>query len=114
MHELSITQNILDIALGNLPDNNAKITEILLKVGEFTYVDPECVKFYFEQISKDTPAEGAVIKYEKVSIKIKCKSCGKESSLSKENMVFACPECSSKDVELTSGRELFIDSIEVE
>lgn len=112
MHELSITQNILDIALANAPEGG-KITKISVKVGEFTYVDPECVKFYFEELSRGTAAEGAVIEAEKTAIKIKCGSCGKENSLSKDELAFICPACRSKEVTLTSGRELFVESIEV-
>lgn len=112
MHELGITQNILDIALKQVEAKDTKINKISIKVGEFTFVDPECVRFYFEQISKNTIAENAALYIERMPLKIKCSSCGKENTLLKMDE-FICPECKSKNVEITSGRELFVESIEV-
>lgn len=113
MHELSITQNILDIALKQAPNGDTKIKKISLKIGEFTFVDPECVRFYFEQISKDTIAESASLDIERLPLKVKCAGCGKENPLLKADE-FICPDCGSNNVEITSGRELFVESIEVE
>lgn len=113
MHELSITQNILDIALKQAPNGDTKIRKISLKIGEFTFVDPECVRFYFEQISKDTPAEDAVLDIEKLPLRVKCNDCEKENPLLKADE-FICPDCKSNKVEIITGRELFVESIDVE
>lgn len=47
MHELSITQAILDLALEEARKANAeKIVKIDLVVGELTGIEPEYVRFY--------------------------------------------------------------------
>lgn len=113
MHELSITQNILKLALDTAKENKAnKITKINLKIGDFTFVEPECILFYFEQISKNTVAEDAALKIEKIPLKIKCNKCEKESIL-KDLTLFICSFCKSQDVKIISGRELYIKSIDI-
>ncbi|MGQ9674082.1 MAG: hydrogenase maturation nickel metallochaperone HypA [Chloroflexota bacterium] len=112
MHELSVTQNILDIALAEAEKHNAKrISTIKLKVGQLTQVVPDCVQFYLEMLGKGTIAEGVKLEVETVPLVVQCKSCGTTATLDEYD--FACRKCSSP-TDVISGRELFIDSIEVE
>ena len=59
MHELAITQNIIDIAVSQAQDR--KITGINLVIGELSSVVEDSIRFCFDVISKETPAEGASI-----------------------------------------------------
>ncbi|MDI6689865.1 MAG: hydrogenase maturation nickel metallochaperone HypA [Actinomycetota bacterium] len=113
MHELGITENILSIALEQAQQRDAKkILKIRLKIGEMTAVVDECIRFYFEILSKDTMAEGAEIEVENVPIKVKCPRCGKIREANDYN--FICPQCEVLSTEIVSGRELYVSSIEIE
>lgn len=113
MHELSITQNILDICLKEAEKRKAgAIKKISLKIGEFTNIAPECIKFYFEQISKESPAKDASLEIETIPLKIKCNICN-EKSTPEEHYFFICPKCQGQNLEIISGKELLIESIDI-
>ncbi len=115
MHELSIMQNILDIAVEFAEKNNAnKIIKINLEIGELSGFVPEWMQDYFGFVSEGTIADKAQICIEWTPAIIKCRSCGNESRLAKDNQSFSCPSCEGTDIEIISGREYYIKSIEVE
>lgn len=113
MHELSITENMLKIALQQAEAHQAKqITAINLKVGEWSSVVPDCVQFYFEQISQGTKAEGAKLNIETIPLQAQCSDC--QAAFPPNDESFVCPKCGSKNTSISSGQELYVDSIEVE
>jgi len=113
MHELAITEGIMEAAVPEAEKQGAKkILEIRLKIGELSGVLPECIQEYFSIVSEGTIAEGAVLKVEKIPITIRCRSCGKESVLDRRKI--RCPHCEASDIEIIGGREYYVDSLEVE
>jgi hydrogenase nickel incorporation protein HypA/HybF len=109
MHELALTQNIIDIALREA--ESRRITEINLVIGELSSVVEESIRFCFEVMSKDTPAEGARICVKKVAAAIRCPGCFRTYGLEMEGL---CPACGKRGGEVTAGREFYLESIEVE
>ena len=62
MHELSITRNILSIALEKANAAHAnKIRKINLVIGELSGIVDECVQFNFGFLSEDTIAAEATL-----------------------------------------------------
>lgn len=89
-----------------------KILEIRLKIGELSGVLPECIQEYFNIVSRGTIAEGARLAVEKIPVTIECASCGYDGEIPKRKI--HCPECGGSDIKIKSGREYFVDSLEVE
>jgi hydrogenase nickel incorporation protein HypA/HybF len=113
MHEASITESLLSLALEKANEAKAgKITRINLVVGELAGVVSECVQFYFDAISKNTLADGAVLSFETKPTRIRCRKCERE--FTPVNHDWACPACHEISVEIVSGRECYMESIEVE
>jgi hydrogenase nickel incorporation protein HypA/HybF len=113
MHELSITQSFLDIALEKAKEAQAKkITKIQLIIGELSGVVDDCVQFYFELLSKDTIAEKANLSFNRMPTKVRCRNCA--TVFTPEELNWACPNCHGQQVEIVSGRECNIESIEIE
>jgi hydrogenase nickel incorporation protein HypA/HybF len=113
MHEFSITQSILSTALEKATEARAsKITGINLITGELSGVVDECVQFYFDFLSKDTMAAGATLFFEKVPFQLRCRSC--DTVFSPVNATWICPSCREHKVEVISGRECYLKSIEVD
>ena len=113
MHELSITQSILSIALEKANEVQAgKVTKINLIIGELSGVVNECVEFYFDLLSKDTIAAEASLSFERTPNKLRCRNCA--TVFSPDNLDWACPNCHEAKVEIISGRECYVDSIEVD
>jgi len=113
MHELAITQSVLNLALEYAQRAGAKrITHINLGVGEISGIVDESVQFYFDFVSKDTLAEGARISFRKLPARFRCRICGAEFPLREGD--WTCPDCQAMGGEVISGRQFTMESIEVE
>ena len=74
MHEFSITQSMLSLALEKANEAKAsKITQINLVIGELSGIVDECVQFYFDFLSKDTIAAGAGLSLERKPTTLRCR-----------------------------------------
>ncbi len=113
MHELSLAQDMISIALEQAEKYGAKkITSLKLKIGSMSMVDSECFTFYFDEISKNTIAAGALLDFVKCDPEIECISCNGKSKL--KDLVMVCPLCNSIDVILLSGQEILLEDMEIE
>ena len=113
MHEQSIVESLLALALENAEKANAKrILRIYLVVGEYSGVLEEAVNFYFSFLSKNTIAADASLFYTRIPAQLRCRNC--DRIFYPEKLDFHCPDCNEQQVEIISGRELYIDSMEVE
>ena len=113
MHELSITQSMLDLVLEQAKENNARrIGRINVVIGEMTGVVADSMKFYFDFIKEGTIAEGAVLSFRMVPTQARCRSCGQ--TFEPEEFSWGCPHCQNNGIEIINGKELFVESMEVE
>ena len=113
MHELSLAEAINNTVKGLCSFSEcARVRRVALKIGHMRQVDPELLSFAFGVVAKGTLSEGAELSILELPIVFKCHSCGKESP--SEGTVFMCPACGGTNVELLSGMELTIESMEVE
>jgi hydrogenase nickel incorporation protein HypA/HybF len=112
MHEQSIVESLLTLALKNAEAANARqIISIDLVVGDYTGVVEDAVNFYFGFLSKDTIADGAKINYTHVPGQLRCRDCDLIFPLQKRE--YHCPKCDGKRIEIVGGRELYIGNMEV-
>ena len=113
MHELAITQSMFDIVLKHAEEARAKrVIKINLVIGEMTGVVGDSVQFYMDLLGKNTVAEGAAVTLKSVPAQAKCRDCGETFTV--EEMQWTCPHCGSASLEIIAGKELFVESIEVE
>jgi len=113
MHELSLAENINKTIKGMSERSGwTRVRRIILKVGYMRQVDPELLSFAFDVVSKGTVSEGAELSVLALPVVFLCQTCGSESNT--EKTVFLCPNCGGANVELRSGMELTIESMEVE
>jgi hydrogenase nickel incorporation protein HypA/HybF len=110
MHELSITQNLLDLALRHA--DGKTVTDLHLVIGQLSSFMDDSVQFYWDIIAKGTPAEGARLHFRRIAAELKCRDCGQQFDL--EGDSFACPTCNSMNVEVVGGDAFLLESIEVE
>ena len=112
MHEATLAENILKIAQDVAAENHAqKISAVGLKLGEMAGVEVDALKFSFDVIKKNTIAENAELKINRVPIQAQCNKCGKIFTVTSYN--FFCPECDGILI-LQSGRELLIEFVDCE
>jgi len=113
MHELAVTQSILDISLRHAKEAGAKkITGINLVIGEFASIVDDSVQFYWEMLADGTIAKDAQLHFERIAGEMTCTNC--KFSFHPKDADFACPNCKSQFVKITKGDEFRVDSIDVE
>ncbi|MBQ8383486.1 MAG: hydrogenase maturation nickel metallochaperone HypA [Clostridia bacterium] len=113
MHELAITQGIVNFALEEAAKRNAaKVTALTVAVGALSGIVPDCIETYFALVAEGTPAEGAKLTFRRIPATVRCPDCNAESKL--PDFRLRCPACTSRKVELLSGREAYIESMEIE
>ena len=112
MHELSITQNVLNIVVEHAQRAEAqKVTAINLVIGELTGFVDDSIQIYFDMLSPETIAAGAKLVIRRVPAQIRCRACGEVFALQGQKWV--CPKCSAVGGEILRGREFLVESIEV-
>ena len=112
MHEMALTESMVEIALEEARKAGAKrIGRIVLDVGALSAVEPEAMMFCFSAVSAGTAAEGAELEIERVEGAGLCLDCKKTVPLSER--FGQCPECGGYRVAVTKGDELRIREMEV-
>ena len=84
-----------------------------MRVGALRQVVPDTLDFYFGFVSKGTVCEGARLEQELIPARLRCAGCEREWEI--DMPIFACPELRRGGrVEVASGNEFEVESIEVE
>lgn len=113
MHELSITQSILNIALDTAEKEKARrVNKINITLGEMTGFVPRYIQEYFNIVSRDTIASGAKLEFKKTYAAAKCLDCGEETRLT--DYRFVCGRCGGQRLKLISGKEFLVESIDID
>ena len=113
MHELAVTESLLEISLRHAKQANAvKITMLNLVIGDMASIVDDSLQFYWGMIAAGTIAEGAVLNFKRVPAQFTCLVCLTVFSPDRDD--FCCPACQSTDLKLTAGSEFFLESIEID
>ena len=114
MHELGIMTGVLDAAEKAARAAGAtKLLKVSLSIGEMTEAIEDALVFAWEALTDDDPyAKDAELSVNMIRPKSRCLDCGAVFEHDRFHMF--CPECDSFALELLAGRELQIDSIEVD
>lgn len=113
MHEMSLAESIrriVDEAREKNPFERVKT--VVLALGELAAVEPESLRFCFDAVMKDGPAEGAELRIEQVPGQGWCRACA--SSMVLHALYEPCPACGAYGVEVTGGNRMQVLELEVE
>ncbi len=113
MHEMGIALQIVEIATESIPADagEVRVEKINLKIGKLAAVVPDSLRFCFDVAIKDTPLEGAKLSIQELPVMARCKDCDTQWTI--DSPAFTCENCQSGALEILSGRELDIESIEI-
>lgn len=113
MHELPVTESILEVTLRHANSHEAtRVTDIYLVLGDWSTIIDDSVQFHWDILSEGTIAEGAKLHFERVAVELFCLDCAYTYTPTEKELV--CPKCKSTKVRVTKGDEFNIDSIEIE
>ena len=113
MHEMGIAMEIIEIAEASIPAgmDAVQVESVNLRIGKLSAIVPESLTFCFGVAIKETRLEGAKLNIEQVPVVAMCKDCNNRWTI--DQPAFTCPKCKSSSIELISGKELDIVSIEI-
>jgi hydrogenase nickel incorporation protein HypA/HybF len=113
MHELSVTESVLEIACKHAEQAQAKkVTDIYLVIGKLSSIVDDSVQFYWDFISKGTICEEATLHFKRIPAEMVCLDCGHNYTLNDE--LTPCPQCGSARIRVVAGDEFNLESIEVQ
>ena len=115
MHELSLAQSLLEIALDYADRNDAiRIERLVLSFGRMSCIEPSALETAFAVMAHGTRAEGAQLRFEIIPVVVSCLSCEREYAVDYQG-ILSCPSCGDLSVLLTGGTEdLTLIEMEVE
>jgi hydrogenase nickel incorporation protein HypA/HybF len=112
MHELSVTESILEIALKHAPQGQGNyITDIYLVVGALSSIVDDSVQFYWNHIAEGSIADCARLHFRRIPAELQCSDCGLKYQPEPGELV--CPGCTSPRVTVLRGDEFYMEAIEV-
>ena len=113
MHELSITQSIVDMGIQYAKKENvSKVLELRVEIGALSGVVPDAVDFCYSSVTQGTMLEGTPLVIDWIEARGKCPACGHEQSI--ENYFAICDNCGGLALDVVCGEELRIKELEVE
>jgi len=113
MHELSVTESLLKIAVQHAEQANAKrVTDLHIVIGDLASMVDESLQFYWDIIAKETIAEGATLHFRRVSAELQCNTCLEKYHPTDQELV--CPICDGAGARIIAGEEFALESIDVE
>jgi len=113
MHELSVTENLLSIALRHAREAGAgRVTDLYVVIGDLSSIVDDSVQFYWDIVAEGSLAEGARLHFRRVPIEVMCVDCRHRYSPARDDL--ACPACGSARIRIAAGEEFSLEAIDVE
>jgi hydrogenase nickel incorporation protein HypA/HybF len=114
MHELSLVASIVDAVTESVSAYpGARVKEVRLRVGALAAVIEESLQFCYGIATEDTPLQGSALIVTVVPVGGHCPSCARDVEIASLQS-FRCPLCGGPVKNVRQGRELEIESIEIE
>lgn len=113
VHELAVTERILEIALKHAQAAGAvRVTDVNIVIGRLAGIADDSVQFFWELLSQDTLCVGSQLHFNRIPAQMQCQDCQHTYAL--EDELILCPRCSSARLKMLAGDEFYLDSIEIE
>jgi hydrogenase nickel incorporation protein HypA/HybF len=114
VHELSIVSSVVESVTETLAAYpNARVKEVRLRVGALAAVVEDSLQFCYGIATEDTPLKGSMLVVKLLPVKMHCGKCAEDVEIASLQS-FRCPRCGEPVSDLRQGRELEIESIEIE
>jgi hydrogenase nickel incorporation protein HypA/HybF len=111
MHELSLCRSISGIVVKAA--GQRKVSVVDLDIGQLRQVVPGTLEYCWGLLSQGTPLEGSQLRIHHIPAVLACRDCGVSTQLATVP-ILKCEACSSTAVDIESGEEFMVTSVEVE
>ncbi len=116
MHEWTIGESLVRQAMEVVQTRargQGRVVRTTVVAGRLRQIVPELLQDIYRLLVRGTSLDGSILDVRVAPVTIRCCRCACQEALGSPT-VFRCPHCRSGDVELVGGRELFLESVEVE
>jgi len=114
MHELSIVSSIVDSVIQTLEAYpGARVKEVRLRIGALASVVEDSLQFCYGIATEGTALEGSMLVVKILPVTMFCERCASDVQIASLQS-FRCPQCNEPVSDLRQGRELEIESIEID
>ena len=114
MHELSVASSIVEaVAESAATYSGTRVKQVRLRVGALASVVEDSLQFCWELATEGSPLAGAALVINNLPVIVHCAACGVDAEIEGiQNL--RCPRCGELSADIRQGRELEIESIEIE
>jgi hydrogenase nickel incorporation protein HypA/HybF len=114
MHELSIAEALIEQVGAELDraGQAGPVKRLELAVGRLSGVHCDALRFGFQLLAQGTPLEGVELSIRQPPAASRCRACGTSEEINE--IVVVCPRCGSPEIVIEEGRELLLETIEIE
>jgi len=113
MHELSIAVDLITTIEDTARAHQAtSVSVAIVEIGALSGVVPDALSFAFEVARKGSLAANCTLKIEEIPLRARCSACQWEGEIEPLNPV--CPSCKQLSMEVLSGRDMRLVSIEID
>jgi len=114
MHELSIVEALIEQVQQELDaaGHHGRVLRLDLTIGRLSGVCCDSIRFAFELLAPDTPLADAELHITEPKATCRCRDC--RAAVEIDEFPVCCPQCGSREIVVDGGRELLLESIEIE
>jgi hydrogenase nickel incorporation protein HypA/HybF len=112
MHELAICQALIVQIEDIAGKRAARVRQVYLGIGPLAGVEPRLLADAYPLVCAGTIAEGSQLEIEATEIRIRCRTCGAETTATPNRLI--CGTCGDWHTDLLAGDELLLLRIELE
>lgn len=110
MHELSLCRSIHDIV--DRARDGRPVRTINVQVGQLRQVVPETLVYCWGLVCAEGPLAGSELAVDHVPVVLGCRDCRGRTTAT-DAPGFACGACGSGSVDLLSGEEMLVTSVDL-
>jgi hydrogenase nickel incorporation protein HypA/HybF len=114
MHEVAI----VDALIGQVEEEvrragaTGRVLRLELSIGRLSGVSVDSLRFALELLAPGTIVESAEVDIRQPQAVCCCSACGARTEI--ESVPIHCPHCSVREVTIEGGREMLLETIELE
>jgi hydrogenase nickel incorporation protein HypA/HybF len=114
MHELAIVEALIEQVQREVrrAGQAGRVLRVELAIGRLSGVHCDCVRFAFKLLAPGTIVDGAAVEISQPRAVCRCRACG--AAVEIDDLVVECPRCQSAEITIAEGRQLLLQSIEIE
>lgn len=114
MHEVAIAEAVIGQVEEEIRRAGAtgRVLRLELSIGRLSGVSVDALRFALELLGPGTIVESARVDFRQPKATCCCAACGERVEI--DNVPAHCPRCAAREVTIEGGRDMLLETIELE